>query len=218
MRFTLLPLLVLVSALSYGQSHSIDDYELILEGTVDESSPAQNTYYNALEEVTLSWSIVILEGPSEWDFSFCFPNCYDIGVIEGDLNFTAGTEQYLNCHVYPNQTPGTGMAQMEIVTNGTAVDTVTWLVTISAPLSVATIETEVGVFPNPASSETRLGVNVELVNSTYVITDLRSHRCVQGILTSTMTPINTAGLPSGRYTLSIITDGEVVHKPLLIQR
>lgn len=218
MRFTLLPLLVLASALSYGQSHSIDDYELILEGTVDQSSPAQNTYYNALEEVTLSWSIVTLEGPSEWDFSFCFPNCYDIGVTEGDLNFTAGTEQYLNCHVYPNQTPGTGMAQMEIVTNGTAVDTVTWLVTISAPLSVATIETEVGVFPNPASSETRVGVNVELVNSTYVITDLRSHRCVQGILTSTMTPINTAGLPSGRYTLSIITDGEVVYKPLLIHR
>lgn len=218
MRFTLLPLLVLVSALSYGQSHSIDDYELILEGTVDQSSPAQNTYYNALEEVTLSWSIVTLEGPSEWDFSFCFPNCYDIGVTEGDLNFTAGTEQYLNCHVYPNQTPGTGMAQMEIVTNGTAVDTVTWIVTISAPLSVSTIETEVGIFPNPASSETRVGVNVELVNSTYVITDLRSHRCVQGTLTSTMTPINTAGLPSGRYTLSIITDGEVVHKPLLIQR
>ena len=218
MRFTLLPLLVLVSALSYGQSHSIDDYELILEGTVDQSSPAQNTYYNALEEVTLSWSIVTLEGPSEWDFSFCFPNCYDIGVTEGDLNFTAGTEQYLNCHVYPNQTPGTGMAQMEIVTNGTAVDTVTWIVTISAPLSVSTIETEVGIFPNPASSETRVGVNVELVNSTYVITDLRSHRCAQGTLTSTMTPINTAGLPSGRYTLSIITDGEVVHKPLLIQR
>ena len=106
MRFTLLPLLVLVSALSYGQSYSIDDYELILEGTVDQSSPAQNTYYNALEEVTVSWSIVTLEGPSEWDFSFCFPNCYDIGVTEGDLNFTAGTEQYLNCHVYPNQTPG----------------------------------------------------------------------------------------------------------------
>lgn len=218
MRSTLLPLLVLVSALSYGQSHFIDDYELILEGTVDQSSPAQNTYYNALEEVTLSWSIVTLEGPSEWDFSFCFPNCYDIGVTEGNLNFPAGTEQYLNCHVYPNQTPGTGVVQMEIVTNGTTVDTVTWLVTIGAPLSVSTIETEVGIFPNPASSETRVSVNVELVNSTYVITDLRSHRCVQGILTSTMTPINTAGLPSGRYTLSIIFDGEVVHKPLLIQR
>ena len=218
MRSTLLPLLVLVSALSYGQSHSIDDYELILEGTVDQSSPAQNTYYNALEEVTLSWSIVTLEGPSEWDFSFCFPNCYDIGVTEGILNFPAGTEQYLNCHVYPNQTPGTGVVQMEIVTNGTTVDTVTWLVTIGAPLSVSTIETEVGIFPNPASSETRVSVNVELVNSTYVITDLRSHRCVQGILTSTMTPINTAGLPSGRYTLSIKADGEVVHKPLLIQR
>ena len=218
MRYTILILLLCVSNLSDGQSHTIDDYEVILEGTIAETSPAQNTYYNALEEVSLTWQIVGLEGPSEWDFSFCFPNCYDIGVTEGDLNFTAGTEQYLNCHVYPNQTPGTGMAQMEIVTNGTAVDTVTWLVTISAPLSVSTIETEVGIFPNPASSETRVGVNVELVNSTYVITDLRSHRCVQGTLTSTMTPINTAGLPSGRYTLSIITDGEVVHKPLLIQR
>lgn len=218
MRYTTLILLLCVSNLSDGQSHTIDDYEVILEGTIAETSPAQNTYYNALEEVSLTWHIVGLEGPSEWDFSFCFPNCYDIGVTEGDLNFTAGTEQYLNCHVYPNQTPGTGMVQMEIVTNGTAVDTVTWLVTISAPLSVSTIETEVGVFPNPASSETRVSVNVELLNSTYVITDLRSNRCVQGTLTSTMTPINTAGLPSGRYTLSILTDGEVVHKPLLIQR
>ena len=218
MRYTTLILLLCVSNLSDGQSHTIDDYEVILEGTIAETSPAQNTYYNALEEVSLTWHIVGLEGPSEWDFSFCFPNCYDIGVTEGDLNFTAGTEQYLNCHVYPNQIPGTGMAQMEIFTNGTAVDTVTWLVTISAPLSVSTIETEVGVFPNPASSETRVGVNVELVNSTYVITDLRGNRCVQGTLTSTMTPINTAGLPSGRYTLRILSDSEVVHKPILIQR
>ena len=218
MRSTLFLLLVLVSALSYGQSHTIDDYEVILEGTVDQTSPAQNTYYNALEEVTLSWSIVALEGPSEWDFSFCFPNCYDIGVTEGFLNFSAGTEQYLNCHVYPNQTPGTGMAQMEIVTNGTAVDTVTWLITISAPLSVSTSETEEGVFPNPASIEIQVSVAAERVNSTYLITDMRGNRCAQGTLTSITTPVNTAGLSSGRYTLTVLSEDAVIHRPLLIQR
>jgi hypothetical protein len=37
------------------------------------------------------------------------------------------TQQYLNCHFYPNNTSGTGVVKMEITTNSQFIDTVTWI-------------------------------------------------------------------------------------------
>ena len=61
--------------------------------------------------------------PNEWEFSICFPSCYDSGVTSGTSNFSASTNQYLNCHFYPNNTAGQGVVKMEITTNLTARDT-----------------------------------------------------------------------------------------------
>jgi hypothetical protein len=36
------------------------------------------------------------------------------------------SEQYLNCHIYPNSTPGSGLIKMEITTNLLHKDTITW--------------------------------------------------------------------------------------------
>ncbi|MCH2198415.1 MAG: T9SS type A sorting domain-containing protein [Flavobacteriales bacterium] len=203
---------------SFGQSHTIDEYEVILEGYWNQTSPAQNTYYNALEDVNLTWNILELEGPSEWEFSFCFPNCYDIGVTEGDLSFTSGTEQYLNCHVYPNQTPGSGWAQMQIVTNELAVDTVTWLITIMAPLPVPEVETSVKIYPNPASSLIQVSVDHDFVNSSYYITDVKGNVVKEGMLSHAMNVLNADKLASGQYTIRIISEEAVITKSLVVTK
>ena len=58
---------------------------------------------------------------------FCFPNCYEPGITSGNKLFLNNTEQYLNCHIYPNNVPGTGVIEMEITTNGLYRDTVVWV-------------------------------------------------------------------------------------------
>ena len=43
------------------------------------------------------------------------------------LTFQASTNQYLNCHFYPNNTAGQGVVKMEITTNSNVIDTVVWI-------------------------------------------------------------------------------------------
>jgi len=108
-------------------THSIDDYIIELSDISTVSDFYQNTYYNAIETCDISWQIVEAEMPNEWEFSICFPSCYDPGVISGTANFSASTNQYLNCHFYPNNTAGHGVVKMEITTNSNAIDTVVWI-------------------------------------------------------------------------------------------
>ena len=43
--------------------------------------------------------------------SLCFPNCYEPGATSGNNLFLNNTEHYLNCHIYPNNVPGTGVIE-----------------------------------------------------------------------------------------------------------
>jgi len=118
---------IVVEGESNPLTHTIDDYTIELSDISTVSDFYQNTFYNALEACDISWQIVDAEMPNEWEFSICFPNCYDQGVISGTANFSASTNQYLNCHFYPNNTAGQGVVKMEITTNLNAIDTVVWI-------------------------------------------------------------------------------------------
>ena len=118
---------IIVEGESNPLTHTIDDYTIELSDISIVSDFYQNTYYNALEACDISWQIVESEMPNEWEFSICFPSCYDPGVISGTANFSASTNQYLNCHFYPNNTSGQGVVKMEITTNSNAIDTVVWI-------------------------------------------------------------------------------------------
>jgi len=118
---------IIVEGESNPLTHTIDDYTIELYDISTVSDFYQNTYYNALEACDISWQIVEAEMPNEWEFSICFPSCYDPGVISGTANFSASTNQYLNCHFYPNNTAGQGIVKMEITTNSTSIDTVVWI-------------------------------------------------------------------------------------------
>ena len=134
--FTALACLISVSVFSQETYHSIDQDEIILQGSSSNTDFYQNTYYNAFEELEITWEIIYTEIPNEWDFSICFPDCYQIGTFNGTNEFFANSNNYLNCHVYPNNIAGSGLIQMAIITDGIFVDTVSWIATANEEMMI----------------------------------------------------------------------------------
>lgn len=118
---------LMISLFSHSQTHSIDDLIINFSDDASVDNFYANTYYNAYEYVDITWQIIESDIPEEWSFSVCFPNCYKRGVTFGSNSFTPNSQQYLNCHFYPNNTTGTGILKMEITTNNEFTDTVTWI-------------------------------------------------------------------------------------------
>ena len=118
---------LIVSLFGYSQTHSIDESIINLSDDASVSDFYANTFYNAYNSVNISWQIIESDMPDQWSFSNCFPNCYNPGVLSGSNSFLPNSQQYLNCHFYPNNTSGTGVVKMEIITNNQFIDTVTWI-------------------------------------------------------------------------------------------
>ncbi len=119
-----------------AQIHSIDQHLITFSDYANVNSFYQNTYYNAHDTTQVSWEIIESTMPQEWEFSNCFPNCYNPGITNGTNNFLPNTQQYLNCHFYPNNTPGSGIVKMQITTNNEYIDTVTWIGTANLISSI----------------------------------------------------------------------------------
>ena len=139
-----------------------------MSGTVEDLDININTYYNAIDAVQVEWTIVEADVPEGWEFSFCFPNCHPIGVVEANAQFPAASEQYLNCHVYPNGIAGEGILRMQLTTNGAAQDTVTWHATIDAVSSLddaqaASIES----LPVPCAGHSRSRASPQVPPSSF---------------------------------------------------
>ena len=125
-KLTLFSLFLIVTGIVFAQSFSVDDNVVTLNGSSTDVSIANNTFLNALSSETLQWLIVDASIPEGWEFSNCFPNCYDIGVTAGLLEMLEGESYYLNCHIYPNEIPGEGSVTMQILDNTGTVEEVTW--------------------------------------------------------------------------------------------
>lgn len=117
--------LILCSLFSAAQ-YSIDDYYIEFSAASSVPDFYQNTYYNSDQATDVQWRIIKDSMPSQWQFSFCFPSCFSPGIISGTASFEPASQQYLNCHFYPNNVAGEGFVQMEITTNNNFVDTVSW--------------------------------------------------------------------------------------------
>ena len=89
----LLLFLAFVPALVFAQTHSIDSHEVYISGNIDAANVANNTYYQAINQVQVDWSIIEVVGPEDWEHSSCFPNCHDIGVTEVNNAFETYSEQ-----------------------------------------------------------------------------------------------------------------------------
>jgi hypothetical protein len=100
-------------------------------GNSNDADISINTYYNTLDTCIISWNIITDSMPSNWEFSICFPTCFNIGVTSGQDFFNPNEQAYLNCHMYPNGQVGVGVVQMEVITNNLSKDTITWIGYIS---------------------------------------------------------------------------------------
>ena len=128
----LLLILLCLPMIGIGQTHFIDQYNLQMSGNNINNDISINTYYNTLDSCNISWVIIKDSLPSQWDFSFCFPDCYATGVSSAQDLFLPNEQIFLNCHMYPNGQEGEGVIQMEITTNNLYKDTVTWTGDISS--------------------------------------------------------------------------------------
>lgn len=124
--------LIAFPAILFSQTHSIDDMNLEMIGNASFNNISINTYYNTFDFCDVSWNVVDVSIPAAWEFSFCFPNCYNIGHANGQDNFIPNEQIYLGCHFYPNGIAGNGTIKLEIITNGVHKDTVTWNGTINS--------------------------------------------------------------------------------------
>ena len=112
-----------------SQTHQIEDLVVELSGNASNSDFSNNTYYYAYDSCNISWEIISDSIPDGWEFSFCFPICYPPGITSESHVFPNNSEQFLNCHVYPNNISGSGVIYMEIITNEIQRDTVEWRAT-----------------------------------------------------------------------------------------
>tara|TARA_B100000214_G_scaffold278779_1_gene208463 strand:+ start:3178 stop:3726 length:549 start_codon:yes stop_codon:yes gene_type:complete len=122
----LLIILLFFPVIGFGQTHSIDTMNLEMIGTTLFNNISSNTYYNTNDSCVVSWSVIDISIPTDWEFSFCFPNCYNIGQVSGQGNFIPEEQIFLGCNFFPNGVPGFGRIKLEIITNGLFKDTVIW--------------------------------------------------------------------------------------------
>ena len=120
-------LLLLIPGCLVAQTHYIDTNILYMIGNDVNDDIAVNTFYNSIDTCDISWSIINDSMPTGWEFSICFPDCHNIGVVNDAALFLPNEKPYLNCHMYPNGLYGEGIVQMEIITNNTYRDTITWI-------------------------------------------------------------------------------------------
>ena len=121
--------LALSSQFIFAQTHTIEQLFVELSGEATADDYSNNTYYHAIDSCSVSWQVISDSVPDGWLVSFCFPNCYEPGVTIASSVFADNSDQYLNCHIYPNNVTGTGVVKMEITTNNTHKDTVVWRAT-----------------------------------------------------------------------------------------
>jgi hypothetical protein len=154
---------------SLAQSYTIDEMYIELSGNATDDNFSNNTYFNTLDSCSVSWRIISDSIPEGWLYSNCFPNCYTPGVTSGESIFPTNSQQYLNCHIYPNNIPGEGTIKMEITTNNSSIDTVTWTGTSIDNLSIdSNVKAESSRIKNMYNLEGKK-INTFLPNQVFII-------------------------------------------------
>ena len=126
MKKSLLIVSILISINLIGQSFVLQQNNISMNGQPSSTEFSEFTYLEALSNDELTWNIIVDSLPSSWEYSYCFPSCYSVGVSNGSLNTISGQEYLLNCHIYPNNKSGEGIIQMEITNGNETTEIVTW--------------------------------------------------------------------------------------------
>ena len=105
---------ILIGLSIHSQNFTLQNDSIYLSGLYTNNDFDASTNLDAHVNGSISWEIITDSTPSNWDYSICFPSCHSIGVSNGILNISDGNSYFLNCHFYPNNTPGPGFITMKI--------------------------------------------------------------------------------------------------------
>lgn len=134
--------------------------------------------------------------------------------MQASADFPATSEQYLNCHVYPNGIAGEGFIRMLITTNGAAQDTVTWWATIDALSGLETDRiSEIQAYPSPFSGT--LNLHGIPAGATIAFHD-QTGALVQHIPSGATRKISVDHLPQGLLFMTTTLHGEIIDRRRVI--
>ena len=85
MKNLLLFVALLLSINFTSQSFSLQQDNMSMNGQPTNTEFSEFTYLEALSNDELTWSIIVDSLPSSWQYSYCFPSCYSIGVSNGSF-------------------------------------------------------------------------------------------------------------------------------------
>jgi hypothetical protein len=121
-------ILFIVPFISFSQLFTIETDYMEIYNLSSVNNFSENTYVNTLENINMSYQIIVDSMPPSWDFQHCFPECHPINTYEIDpISFPSDSSVFLKGHFYPNNVSGEGLLIMEIEANhGLYVDTVIW--------------------------------------------------------------------------------------------
>ena len=114
------------SQLLFSQSYLVQELFVELTGNATNADFSNNTYYFAYDSCDVSWQVIRDSIPEGWKAFFVFPTVMSQELLLNNKLFLNNTEQFLNCHIYPNNVPGVGVIEMEITTNSVYKDTLVW--------------------------------------------------------------------------------------------
>ena len=191
---------VIISFGFFSQSFFVGDNLVSIEGDASNESIANNTFLNATASDVLQWTIVDASIPQEWEFSNCFPNCYDIGVTSGTLEIIEGESYYLNCHVYPNNTPGEGSITMQIISGDGTTELVSWQAIAGSASLIENESSYVAVYPNPTYNSFTLSTK-DVINMNFMLVDIQGKVVLTGKIESTEETVDISNLSRGQYNL-----------------
>ncbi len=114
MKKLLIVFLISMSFSIQAQSFTLQEDSIYITGLYTNNDFDASTNLDAHVNGSISWEVITDSTPPNWDYSICFPSCHSIGVSNGILNISDGDSYFLNCHFYPNNTPGSGFITMKI--------------------------------------------------------------------------------------------------------
>ena len=118
-------LCLLIPFFSYSQFFTIDENYIEMYNSSTQGNFSQNTYLNTIDDLTISYEIIVDSLPIEWEFQNCFPTCSPINTYSFGQFLPSDSSVYLNAHFYPNGVRA--LLVMELNANhGTQIDTVSW--------------------------------------------------------------------------------------------
>lgn len=210
-RHIILSVAVILAAtdFSFSQSYSItpnDTFELT--GYMEDLQTLTISQLNITNDsVFLKWKKVSTSVPADWEATICDNRvCYTELVDSGFMNPVLPAETgFLLLHITAHANYGTAIIRYEVwdVSNPSARDTVTFIMTVNQPSAINEAENKsrFNIFPNPVNDDLNVILATDKNFTVNIFNSVGEKVC--STVSSHYSLLTTHYLPNGPYTLTI---------------